>query len=485
MTTQTQPLSLSPRKRGTQTQPESTLDPALEPVLEPAPAKAGEKAGTQAGAPSPISAPQPSAVPEARLERMALVAGQSSLLRLIARDHATTTDLAKQTGRDRANMAKSLDRLQAAGLIVQAAQSRHWHLTETGRSDLDALNRALDPDPEQADTLPGWKLIPHDQLIPGSEVGNNPRTDFDPQAIDALAESIADMGLLQNLVCYQGPDGRYVLISGERRWRAIGQLIAEETWPIERGIPCQVMTAPLGTEQDPHYAPDYFAAAVVENMVREDLNLIDQAKALARLTAMGKSPSQIAGLIGRTPRFVQLRLQLLQCDQGVQNDLALGLMTVNEALETLRAPKRPAPEPEPVQPASLALIGTLTGVSTLTPSPEPESAPDRLDDALWGNTRLSRLCPDITPEVYAASATARALSDLVDALLLIGAEPQVRAPTVSDWPSLHIPSRDTEIYVFASIDGWPLIDPDIATTRIELCGAPAIQFLTELVQGKR
>jgi ParB-like chromosome segregation protein Spo0J len=449
---------------------------------------------------------------------MALVAGQSSLLRLIARDEATTTDLAKQTGRDRANMAKSLDRLQAAHLIFQGAQSRHWHLTETGRSDLGALNRALDPGlepdptrgpaPAEAGGLPGWQLIPHDQLIPGSAVGHNPRTDFEPAAIDALAESIADMGLLQNLVCYQGPDGRYVLISGERRWRAIGHLIAEEIWPIERGIPCQVMTAILGAEDvlgrgaEDVLRRDYFAAAVVENMVREDLNPIDQAKALARLTNMGKTASQIARLIGKTPRFVQLRLQLLQCDEVVQDDLALGLMTVNEALETLRAPKRPAPEPvlepvlEPVREpvpaqagtkAGVALSGTLTGVSTLTPSPEPEPEPalEPLDEAAWGNTRLSRLSPDITPEVYAASATARALSDLVDALLLAGAEPQVRGPTVSDWPSLHIPSRDTEIYIFDQGMAWTLRDPDIAATRIELCGVPAIQLLTELVQGKR
>ena len=115
---------------------------------------------------------------------------------------------------------------------------------------------------------------------------------------------------------------------------------------------------------------------------------------------------------------------------------------------------------------------------------QPEPALEPLDEAVWGNTRLSRLYPDITPEVYAASATARALSNLVDALLLAGAEPQVRAPTFSAWPSLHIPSRDTEIYVVGSIGGRPLIDPDIATTRIALCGAPAIQLLTELVQGK-
>ncbi len=84
---------------------------------------------------------------------------------------------------------------------------------------------------------------------------------------------------------------------------------------------------------------------------------------------------------------------------------------------------------------------------------QPEPALEPLDEAVWDNTRLSRLNPDITPEVYAASATARALSNLMDALLLAGAEPQVRAPTVSDWPSLHIPSRDTEIYVFGSIGG--------------------------------
>ena len=421
-------------------------------------------------------APQPCTAPDQRLERMALVAGQSSLLRLIARAEVTTMDLAKQTGRDKSNMHKSLGRLQAANLIFQGAQSRHWHLTETGRSDLDALNRALDPDPEQADTLPGWKLIPHDQLIPGSAVGNNPRTDFEPKAIVALADSIADMGLLQNLVCYPGPGGRYVLISGERRWRAIGQLIAEKTWPPEHGIPCQVMTAPLATEQDPHYAPDYFAAAVVENMVREDLNLIDQAKALARLTAMGCGPGQIAQLIGKTPRFVQLRLQLLQCDQGVQNDLALGLLTVNEALETLRAPKRQAPEPEPAPEKSgakagtgVALSGTLTGVSTLTPSPEPEPEP---------------AAPRFEHENYQAVEIAKALSDLVGALIVAGCDYEIKPPTVSDYPSLRIPSRDTDIYVFSNGMARTLRDPDIAATRIELCGAPAIQLLTELVQGK-
>jgi hypothetical protein len=116
---------------------------------------------------------------------------------------------------------------------------------------------------------------------------------------------------------------------------------------------------------------------------------------------------------------------------------------------------------------------------------QPEPALEPLDEAAWDNTRLSRLSPDITPEVYAASATARALSNLVDALLLAGAEPQVRATTVSDWPSLHIPSRDTEICIFDQGMAWNRGVPDIAATRIELCGVPAIQLLTELVQGKR
>ena len=71
--------------------------------------------------------------------------------------------------------------------------------------------------PESGPGEPAYREVPVDLIRPNPD---QPRRRFDPESISALAESIAEAGVIQPLIVRPLPDGRYELIAGERRWRA-------------------------------------------------------------------------------------------------------------------------------------------------------------------------------------------------------------------------------------------------------------------------
>ncbi|MDN5863470.1 MAG: ParB/RepB/Spo0J family partition protein, partial [Salinisphaera sp.] len=93
-----------------------------------------------------------------------------------------------------------------------------------------------------------------------------PRTEIDPEALESLAQSIRAQGVIQPLVV-RPQDGHYEIVAGERRWRA-ARLVGLATVPA------------LVREVDDEVA---MAAALIENIQREDLNPLEEAAALARL----------------------------------------------------------------------------------------------------------------------------------------------------------------------------------------------------------
>ena len=132
----------------------------------------------------------------------------------------------------------------------------------------------------------------------------NPRKTFDNAEIAELAESIATNGLLQNLVVRPRPEGGYTLVAGERRWRAIGALIEGNAGGWTGGVPCRVIEADDGT---------HLALALLENLHRQDVQPLEEADAFAQLQALDPerwTPQVIAEKIGRTPRFVYMRLAM-------------------------------------------------------------------------------------------------------------------------------------------------------------------------------
>jgi ParB family transcriptional regulator, chromosome partitioning protein len=142
---------------------------------------------------------------------------------------------------------------------------------------------------------------------------SQPRKGFDPASITALARSIADAGLVQPLIVRPLPDGRYELIAGERRLRAAR----------EAGL--EAVPALIRDEDE----PGRLQTALIENVVREDLNPVEEARACATLVEdLGLTKEELARRLGRTRPAVSNLIRLLDLP-----DAALALLESGELSE--------------------------------------------------------------------------------------------------------------------------------------------------------
>ncbi len=125
---------------------------------------------------------------------------------------------------------------------------------------------------------------------------NQPRTKIDPEALAGLASSIEANGVVQPLLVRPLPDGSYELIAGERRWRA-----ARDAGLAK--VPAVVRDQELA---------ERLQVALIENMVREDLNPVDEARACAALVDdLGLSKEDLARRVGRSRPAVSNLIRLL------------------------------------------------------------------------------------------------------------------------------------------------------------------------------
>jgi ParB family transcriptional regulator, chromosome partitioning protein len=126
---------------------------------------------------------------------------------------------------------------------------------------------------------------------------DQPRTSFDPEALKALAASIESSGIVQPLLVRPLPDGSYELVAGERRWRAAQEAGLEKVPAVVR-------------EQA---EAERLQAALIENMVREDLNPVEEARACAALVEdLGLSKEDLARRVGRSRPAVSNLIRLLE-----------------------------------------------------------------------------------------------------------------------------------------------------------------------------
>lgn len=124
-----------------------------------------------------------------------------------------------------------------------------------------------------------------------------PRTKFDPEALTALAASIETSGIVQPLLVRPLPDGSYELVAGERRWRAAQEAGLEKVPAVVRD----------------QAEAERLQAALIENMVREDLNPVEEAKACAALVEdLGLSKEELARRVGRSRPAVSNLIRLLE-----------------------------------------------------------------------------------------------------------------------------------------------------------------------------
>src|SRR4051812_42564492 len=168
-------------------------------------------------------------------------------------------------------MGKGLEAILGSPVAIKPLPQGAPPADETGSQLRDMPVGAIDPNPGQ------------------------PRKNFDPATLQALADSIAETGVLQPVMVR--PAGtRFELVAGERRWRA-AQLAGLETLPA------------VVTERDD---AESIEAAVVENMAREDLNPIEEARAVAALVEdAGLSREKVGKRVGRSRSAISNLLRIL------------------------------------------------------------------------------------------------------------------------------------------------------------------------------
>jgi ParB family chromosome partitioning protein len=203
-----------------------------------------------------------------------------------------------------------------------------------GLADLLGQAQARTPLAATADGAPRFAadelaLLPLDLLQRGRY---QPRIDMRTEALDDLAASIRAQGVVQPIVVRPagtppaGEQQRYEIIAGERRWRA-AQLAGLRT------IPAVIRKVPDNAA---------IAMALIENIQREDLNPLEEARALERLIAeFGLTHQQTADAIGRSRAAVTNLLRLLElapevCDRLERREIEMGHARALLGLENKR-----------------------------------------------------------------------------------------------------------------------------------------------------
>lgn len=248
---------------------------------------------------------------------LALAAQNVGTLRTIgAGGFETKAALAEALGRDASNLSKSLEALRDGGLLsAPGGGAPAGILTPDARSALVLIEKAERGTVDEDET--GLLALRHEHILPDPD---NARRDWDSEDaradLEALAADLLEQGLLQNLVvrlndtetgpnsfgAYPAP-GDFILVGGERRWRAIGLLIERGDWPADRTIACRLLDADEAGVR---------IAALAENLQRRNLNPIEEAKAFRGLKDVGLTTEEIAARVSMTQRHIQMRLQLIE-----------------------------------------------------------------------------------------------------------------------------------------------------------------------------
>ena len=154
----------------------------------------------------------------------------------------------------------------------------------------------------------------------------NPRQDADPEGIDLLADSLAMIGLIQNLSGILDGEGRVGIVAGGRRLRAIARAVERDATVTERHP--ELASIPV------RIAPDEATArawASAENAAREDLAPADEIRAYGRMKEAGADVSAIARSFGKTEAHVYRRLALAALPAPVLDALKAGEISLGMA----------------------------------------------------------------------------------------------------------------------------------------------------------
>ena len=148
-----------------------------------------------------------------------------------------------------------------------------------------------------------------------------PRHVFDEGALEELKESLKTSGLLQPIIVRPAVDGTFELIAGERRWRAAERLGWKDIGAVVRDVDNRTL----------------LTLALVENLQRDALSPIDEARGYQRLVAeFGVSQNELGGMVGRDRSTVANALRLLKLPDAVQDLVHGNQLTTGHARALLQ-----------------------------------------------------------------------------------------------------------------------------------------------------
>lgn len=157
------------------------------------------------------------------------------------------------------------------------------------------------------------KSLPVSAIAP---LPGQPRSHFDEAALGELAESIRARGVIQPIIVRPRGSGQYQLVAGERRWRAAQKAQLHEIPAIVRELEDR----------------EVMALALIENLQREDLNPVEEARAYRRLADEEKlTQAEIAGLVGKSRSHVANMQRLLELPDDVLGLVAAGSLSMGHA----------------------------------------------------------------------------------------------------------------------------------------------------------
>ncbi|RUM77045.1 MAG: chromosome partitioning protein ParB [Candidatus Thioglobus sp.] len=185
-------------------------------------------------------------------------------------------------------------------------------IAKLGRG-LDILLGQVSSAGNQSDSGHNLKLLSVDALQRGKF---QPRDDIDPDTLNELANSITSQGVIQPLVVRKVTYDKYEIIAGERRWRAAKIAGLDKVPAIVREIDDQVA----------------LAIGLIENIQRESLTPLEEARALQKLIEDFKmTHEEISHVVGRSRSAVSNLIRLLQLNESVKGLLGNGKIEMGHA----------------------------------------------------------------------------------------------------------------------------------------------------------
>ena len=237
------------------------------------------------------------------------------------------------------------------------------------------LTKKAPPDAAELDAAPhsdgDLRQLPLELLQRGKY---QPRVDFDEAALQELSESIQAQGVMQPIVVRSIAADRYEIVAGERRWRAC-QLAALDTIPaIVREISDETA----------------IAMALIENIQRENLNPLEEARALKRLqTEFELSQQEVATAVGKSRPVIANLLRLLSLEREVSEMLEQGridaghgkVLLALDGIDQVRAARKVADSRLSVRQTEALVKALLASPANTTPQRKDPDI-DRLERQL-------------------------------------------------------------------------------------------------------